>query len=426
MTDKKLPFSQKQMEFITESTAKINLAHGSVRSGKTVGTLFRFLQAVYECPDSQIYMIGHTASTIYDNAVRLILETDQLAMFRPFCKWYPGKRVLMFRDKTITTLGAKDSGSIGAIQGKTFSLCYCDEMTLYPENIIDMIHTRLSNPWSMMFASMNPSYPSHKIKKWIDMAEEGNSDYYQLHFTLEDNPYVEENYKKMIKNSLSGLFYKRNYLGLWCLADGAIFDFFDRDIYVVKRPPRNAEYWIAGIDVGSSNPFACILIGVSTGRFDGTGIQMWAEKEYYYDPKKRGMQKTNSEFADDIQAFLEPYCPRVIYIDPAAESFQIELKRRGLHAIHANNNVTDGIANMISLMKSGKFLVCQDCPNLIREMESYVWDPKSSEKGIDAPLKKDDHILDATRYCLHTHKATSAVLQPGYDKALGFRNSIFQ
>lgn len=384
-------FAPKQMEFILESTAQWNLAHGSVRSGKTVGTLFRFMQACTECPDSQIFMVGHSSDTIYQNAIRLLLESDQLAVYRPFCTWMSGKRQLKFRDKTITTLGAKDEGAIGAFQGKTFSLVYCDEITLYPESIIDMIDTRLSNPHSMGFASMNPAHPTHKVKQWIDKAEAGDENYYALHFTLDDNPYVSETYKQRIRDSLSGLFYKRNYLGLWCLAEGAIFDFFDRNIHVLSRPPRAAEYFIAGIDYGTVNPFACVLIGVSTGKYTQTGKCMWVEKEYYWDPKVTGRQKTNSEFANDIEEFLEPYGVRNIYIDPSAAAFQLELQKRHLHVIHANNSVEDGIQIMTSEMKKGNLFVLEECKNTIREIESYVWDSKAAERGIDQPLKKDDH-----------------------------------
>lgn len=398
------PFSKKQIEFIINSKAHWNLAHGSVRSGKTVGTLFRFMQAVDSCPDSQIWMVGHSSDTIFQNAIRLLLESEQLAIFRPFCTWYAGKRQLKFRDKTISTLGAKDEGAIGGFQGKTFSLVYCDEMTLYPESIIDMIDTRLSNPHSMGFASMNPSHPNHKLKQWIDRAEAGDKNYYSLHFTLDDNPYVDDSYKQRIRDSLSGLFYKRNYLGLWCLAEGAIFDFFDKKIHVVKKPPAPAEYWVAGIDYGVSNAFACVLIGVSTGMYTQTGKRLWVEKEYYWDCKKTGRQKINSEFADDIQAFLEPYAVKNIYIDPSALSMKLELQRRGMHIIDANNDVFNGIQMMTTEMGKGNLYVHEDCPNLIKEIENYVWDSKKSAQGDDAPIKKGDHAVDALRYVMASHK----------------------
>ena len=401
------PLSPKQWQFIKESTKKWNLAHGSVRTGKTVGTLFRFMQACYECPDSQLFMVGHSSETIYQNAIRLLLESPQFAIFRPFCTWMAGKRQLKFRDKTIQTLGAKDEGAIGQFQGKTMSLVYCDEMTLYPESIIDMIDTRLSMPHSMGFASMNPSHPAHKIKEWIDKAEAGDPNYYSLHFTLDDNPYVDENYKQRIRESLSGLFYKRNYLGLWCLAEGAIFDFFDRKIHVVKKPPRAADYWIAGIDYGVSNAFACVLLGISTGQYTQTGKCMWVEKEYYCDSKKTGRQKVNSEFANDVHEFLEPYAVKLLYIDPSALAMKLELQRKGMHVVEANNDVFNGIEMMTSEMAKGNLFVCKDCPNLIREIENYVWDSKKALQGDDAPVKKGDHCCDALRYCIATHKVSA-------------------
>jgi len=394
----------KQIQFINESTRHWNLAHGSVRSGKTVGTLFRFMQAANDCPDSQIFMVGHSSETIYQNAIRLLLESSQFDVFRPFCTWYAGKRQLKFRDKTISTLGAKDEGAIGQFQGKTMSLVYCDEMTLYPESIVDMIDTRLSNPHSMGFASMNPSHPGHKIKKWIDMAEDGDDNYYSLQFTLDDNPFVDEPYKQRIKNSLSGLFYKRNYLGLWCLAEGAIFDFFDRSIHVVTKPPRSAEYWIAGIDFGTSNAFACVLIGVSTGQYTQTGKCLWVEKEYYWNSKQTGRQKVNSEYARDVEEFLEPYAVKGIYIDPSAAAMKLELQRKGLHVIPADNDVTNGIQVMTSEMAKGNLFVMKECTNLIREIEGYVWDTKKSQQGEDAPVKSGDHLIDGLRYAIFTHK----------------------
>lgn len=405
-----LPLAPKQLEFVLDATAHWNVAHGPVSSGKTIGTAFAFMQAADECPDSQIWMLGHTSSTIFDNVIRLILEPqapgrpDPLSIFRPFCSWKKGDRELLFKDKTISTTGAKDSGAVGAIQGKSMSLVLCDEITLYPEYIIDMIDTRLRNKFSRGIATCNPSHPSHKVKQWVDKAAEGNPDYYALQFMLEDNPYLDESYKNRIKNSLSGIFYKRNYLGLWCLAEGAIFDFFDRDIYVHHRPPRAAEYWIAGVDDGSSNNFACVLVGINTGKADQTRPIRWVEKEFVWDSKVKGKALTMAEKREFLQEFLEPYYVKGLYIDPSAAALKTELRRFGLSVIDADNDVQNGIAYMVSEMQQGKLFVLSECKHTIKEIEAYVWDAKASEKGEDKPLKKDDHCVDALRYAVYTHK----------------------
>lgn len=400
----KQPLSEKQLEFVLNGRRKWNLAAGSVRSGKTVGVNFGVMDAIEDCPDSQIFFVGHSSDTVYQNVIRLLLENPIYSIYRPFLTWYSGKRQLKFKDKTIQTLGAKDEGAIGQFQGKTMSICYCDEITLYPESIIDMIDTRLSNPWSMGFATMNPTFPSHKVKQWIDKANDGDPNYYAQHYTLDDNPFVDEDYKHRIRNSLNGLFYKRNYLGLWCLAEGAIFDFFDRKVHVLNKPPCAADYWIAGIDYGVSNAFACVIVGISTGLRTQMGKRMWVEKEYYWDCKKTQRQKINSEFADDIREFLEPYSIRGIYIDPSALSMKLELQRRGMHVIEANNDVLNGIETMCSEMGKGNLYILKDCPNLIREIEGYVWDEKKSKQGDDAPVKKADHVVDSLRYAIFSHK----------------------
>ena len=413
-------FSAKQWEFIERANARWNIAHGSVRAGKTVGSLFAFMTRVETCPDSQIAMIGFTTETIYRNAVRLIMESPEFAVFRPHCTW--SNRKLHYKDKVISTHGASNEGAIGAIQGQTFSIVYCDEMTLYPDSIIEMIDTRLSKPYSIGFATCNPSHPDHKIKKWIDAGDAGDKNYYSMHFTLDDNPFIPDDYKERIKKSSSGLFYKRNILGVWCLAEGAIFECFDRKLHVVTRPPRSAEYWIASIDYGTSNPFACLLIGVSTGKYTQNGKCVWVEKEYYWDPLKKSRQKTNGEFAEDIVQFLEPYGCKQVYIDPSAEAMQLELRRKNLHTVHANNHVENGIQMVTTEMAKGNLFICDECTNLIREIEGYVWDPRATKKGLDEPLKQNDHAVDALRYAIATHKVPKYYNDDDqFGKTLGFR-----
>ena len=393
----------KQLEFILNATAKWNLAHGSVRAGKTHGTLFAFLREVNRCPDDNIWMAGKSSTTIYNNAISLIFNHPAFSIFKPFCTWEAGKHILHFKDKKIKTIGLKDKSAGAYVMGGTWSLFYGDEMTLYPTEVIQQIDSRLSCSWSKGYGSMNPTYPTHIIKQWIDAGLKGDKNYYSLHFTLDDNPYVDQDYKGRIARS-SGIFHRRNYLGEWCLAEGAIFDFFDRNFYVRKKAPRAAEYFIAGVDVGTSNAFACLIVGVSTGKYDQSGAIMWVEKEYFWDSRQTGRAKTNSEYATDVCEFLEPYGVKHIYIDPSAAAMKEEFRRKNLYPIDANNDVYNGVTHMVSEMREGNLYVLEGCLNTIREIESYVWDPRASERGEDEPLKQDDHCMDALRYAVYSHR----------------------
>lgn len=398
-------FSAKQIEFIVNCHHKFNLAHGSVRCGKTFATLFAFLKLICECPGEQIALIGYSISTIYQNVVSLIFTSPIFSIFKPYCTWSKHEKRLTVGNKVVTCFGAGDEGALGTIQGITMDLCYCDEMTLYPDNVLDMIKTRLSPDHAKMIGSMNPKHPEHKVKKWIDFAKTDDN-YYALHFTLDDNPYISQNYKDDLKKTLSGVFLKRNYFGLWCVAEGAVFDFFDRDMHVVKPHQLPcAEYFIAGIDFGTKNPTSCILLGVTTGESTQSGAKMWVEDEYYWDPSVTGRQKTISELANDIQAFLYDYGVKSIYIDPSAAAMKEEFRRKRMHMVDANNKVFEGIQIMTSKMAKGDLLISDKCFNLIAEIEGYVWDEKKAQKlGIDAPIKNKDHAIDAMRYAVATHR----------------------
>lgn len=384
------PFSPRQIEFIKNSKAKYNLAHGAVRSGKTVATLFKFMTEALHCPGNSIFIIGYSLSTIYRNIISLLFDSPELNYFASLCSWSKGNHVLLYGNKTIRCIGAGDEGALGVIQGVTIDLCYCDEMTLYPPNVIDMIDTRLSREHSKLYASMNPKQPEHKIKKWIDKAED-NELYYALHFSIDDNIFLPDSYKKNIKENLSGLFYKRNYLGLWCMAEGAVYDFFDRNIHVTEENLPSADYYIAGIDYGTSQTFACVLIAISTGKRTYTGRKIRVEKEYYWDVSQTNRQKTNTEYLRDLSSFLDGYPIKGIYIDPSASSFKLEMRKASYPVIDADNDVLNGIQMVSSFMYDGTLAIHSSCRNLIKEIEGYIWDPKKAAHGKDAPVKKEDH-----------------------------------
>ena len=403
----KISLSPKQFEFVKKSTAKINIAHGSVRSGKTHSSLVRFGEAVLKCPDDKIMMIGKSAGSIFDNAVKP-LALDDNAPFRGMCSWHPsnmGGAILNFCGKDIRVIGANDQSSVGRIQGRTVSLAYVDEMTLLPQNFMDMLYSRLSLPYSMLIGTTNPDTPFHPLKKMID--EQDGKEVYALHFILEDNPVLGDDYKRMLDRLYSGLWRRRFVLGEWCLAEGAIYDFFDRKFHVVDRAPSYAQYYIAGIDYGTSNPFAMVLLGIN----EEISPSAWVEKEFYYDPKVMGRQKTDAEFAEDIDLTVRGYPIRVIYLDPSAESLQVELKKRKRPVKEAVNDVRPGIGTVANFLSQGDLVICRAAENLIKEIEGYSWDSKKVLLGEDAPLKVRDHACDALRYAVHSHFGSRLKIQ---------------
>ncbi len=385
--------SPKQLMSYRESTARINVWDGAVRSGKTVSSILRFLKHVRSGPSGDMVVCGRTFITIKRN----ILYTLQNVIGLPVSMSAQNTEMNIF-NRTIHVVGANDERAEGKIRGATFAGAYVDEATLMPEGFFKMLLSRLSVPKAQLFCTTNPDSPFHWLKR--DFLDKPDLDLKHFHFLLEDNLTLSKEYIDSLKKEYTGLWYRRYIDGEWCVAEGAIFDFFDERVHVIDTPPGSASYYIVGVDYGTNNPCSFTLIGYNSLTYPN----IWIEKEYYWDSAARLRQKTDSEYADDLNAFIKNYPVKMIYMDPSAISFRLECQRRGIGPLkEADNEVLDGIRFVSKLFTNGTLKVCRNCKNLLKEIQTYSWDEKSREIGVDKPRKISDHGCDSMRYALFSH-----------------------
>ena len=132
-------------------------------------------------------------------------------------------------------------------------------------------------------------------------------------------------------------------------------------------------------------------------------------REYYYDSRAEGRQKTDAEYVRDLLALCGGIRPRAVVVDPSAASFIEALRREGLPVMKADNDVLKGIRLTADLLKVGKLVICEGCTDAIREFGLYSWDEK--REGRDAPIKQFDHAMDDIRYFAAT---VAAPVQESY------------
>ena len=122
---------------------------------------------------------------------------------------------------------------------------------------------------------------------------------------------------------------------------------------------------------------------------------------------------TDSGYSKDYRRWIGSRQPQWIAIDPAAESFHLQLFTDGLgNVMHANNAVLAGIRTVASLLASDRLIVSDACVQLCKEIPSYVWDPKATQRGEDAPVKVNDDCCDALRYAVASTRALWGTLVP--------------
>ena len=72
----------------------------------------------------------------------------------------------------------------------------------------------------------------------------------------------------------------------------------------------------------------------------------------------------------------------------------------------ANNDVDNGLRETAVALKIGKIKISPSMKNWRKEAGGYVWDVKQEK---DAPLKENDHLMDATRYFVKTKRISKVM-----------------
>lgn len=404
------PLTGKNLLASQNSTALRNVFEGSVRSGKTIGTLFDWAEFCASGPPGLCLMAGRTERTVINNLVLTLQE-----MFGPgLVKISRGNGTVNILGREVLLVGANNEQARTRIQGLSLVGAYVDEVATLPESFFDMLDTRLSEPGAKMWATCNPEGPNHWFKtKWLDRAKlwidgDGNiierdradyaddderrpKDLHRFSFIIDDNENLDPDYVAERKASYSGLFYQRMILGKWALADGMVYDKFDKTKHVVAHDDMpNMQRVIAfGVDHGTTNATAGILLGI------GDDNKLYAMDEW---APPKGL--TTGEYATLLREWLADRPePEYIYVDPAAAPFKVELKRSKVgRSRDATNSVLDGVQTVGALISSGNLLISDRCTELLDEIPGYVWDPKKSDKGLDAVIKINDHFCDGLRY----------------------------
>lgn len=403
--------SPKMLQVYRDAGAsRYRLLEGAVRSAKTFLSNDIALREIQQLPTCNILVSGYSISSVARNVIaewRSMIDPFDRGLFRNVRNDKDDFLTIDWRglkDKRFYVRGAGKEHDYKQIQGATFGYWYGDEWSRHCENFTDMALSRLSPTFAKGLLTTNPDSPFHYVKsRFIDnelLFKDGLWAKWQ--FLLEDNPSLSTEYIESLKRIYSGVFYKRFILGLWCLAEGAIYDFFDPDVHVVPSPPAKAQQYVVSIDYGTGNPTGMGLFGMN---YLVKKPRCWLEREYYYDSKaNEGRQKTDAEYSYELRKFLGPRIwPSKIIVDPSAASLKVQLVRDGFTGItDANNDVLNGIRTQARMLKSGDYVICEGCDHTIGEYDGYVWDEKAQAKGEDKPVKQNDHCKDFERYFLHT------------------------
>ena len=407
-------FSPRQAQAVGDSECRVVVWDGAVRIGKNFAWVFLLLWKVAAHEGvGGIVVVGKNRDSIYRNVFEPIEQNDEFAMFRPQVQYRQGAAFATIFGKKVHCIGANDAGSESRIRGMTLALAFVDELTVVHVSFFKQLLARLSVAGAQLFATTNPDTPGHWLMKdylakipgtrhFNGKTPEGDRlpSWAYWHFTMEDNPSLDEDYKASLRREYTGVWFRRFILGEWVAADGAIYDFFDTHTHVVDADliPAMQRVFSCGIDYGTTHPTRGYLLGLGV---DGKLylVDEWAPPRGTDGSLSADLMRKRSEWAE------KGWAPEWTYHDPAAASFGLQLfEDKHPNVTKADNAVIDGIRTVASLLQNGDLLISSVCTNLISMIPGYVWDDKAGEKGIEQPVKQDDDEADALRYTVFSSR----------------------
>lgn len=406
-----ITLSSKQKEFINNASHRWNLKVGAVRSGKSyVDIAYVIPKRLRSLKDENglNVFLGVTRNTIERNILQPMREIYTSALVGTI----NSSNIAMVCGVPVYCLGAEKVSQVSKIVGASVKYCYGDEIAKWNKEVFALLQSRLDKPCSMFDGACNPESPGHWLKEFIDRTD---IDSYIQKYTIFDNPYLPPGFVDNICTEYAGtVYYKRYIEGEWSLAEGLIYPMYAE---AVEDPPDGfGEKYVLSLDYGIQNAFAGLL-------WAKYGDVWYAVSEYYYSGRDTGSQKTDEEYAQDLDRWLDGYfgglCrangyndhdtqarmealrPLRVVIDPSASSFIALLRKheRRYKAVKADNDVLDGIRETATVMKRGSIKISPDCKNWQKEVQGYVWEDNEIE---DRPVKVADHLMDSMRYFVKT------------------------
>lgn len=393
---------------IVESTARINIWEGSVRSGKTVSSLLRFLIAVASAPTSgRILIFGKTRESINRNVFAVLQDPALFGSLALLTHYNAGAPTATILGREVDVIGASDAKAEPKVRGMTLCLAYGDELTTLPEAFFSQVLARLSVRGAQLFGTTNPDSRSHWLRQKY-LLRVGELNLRTWHSTIDDNPHLDPDYVRDLKSEFTGLWYRRFILGEWVAAEGAIFDMFDDQVHVVTdRQMPHIQRWISmGVDHGTRNPLHALLLGLGTDR------NLYITREWRWDSKKKRRQLSVAQYADELRNWLRTapipgtqalgITPERTVVDPSALELRVMLHQSGIATMVADNAVLPSIQALSSLFSLNLLRIHDSCTELLDEIPGYSWDDDSIE---EQPVKDADHGIDAMRYAAYSTRS---------------------
>ncbi len=241
--------------------------------------------------------------------------------------------------------------------------------------------------------TFNPWSETHWLKKrFFDCDPDDDTLSMTTNYTC--NEWISDSDKRMFERMKKNnpRRYRVAGLGDWGISEGLIYDKWTVDAFDIDEILHGENGWkhhcVYGLDYGYTNdPTAFIAAAVNPH-----------DKVLYVFDEHYQTRMVNSDIAAMIKA--KGYQKERIRADSAEPKSNEELRRAGIHRIQSAEKGKDSILHGIAVLQEYRIIVHPLCKATAAELASYCWQTDDTGAGINKPVDKDNHLMDALRYAM--------------------------
>ena len=383
------------------ATHRWNIKTGATRSGKTYMDYFVIPKRIRNCEGrGLICLIGNTQGSLFRNVLEPMraIWGEQL-VGRPNTT----RNTVNLFGKECFLFGADNKAAVKKIQGAGIEYCYGDEITTWSQEVFEMLKTRLDKPNSIFDGTCNPDNPSHWFKKFLD----SDADIYYQPYTLDDNPFLTEDFVRNLKKELAGtVYYERFINGLWVAAQGVIYQAYAAnpstfDIPNALADPRRFIAVNIGVDFGGTESGTAFVATAITEGYEQVIALLSRKIKITLDPVH--LNNACVEFVKEVlETFgradtascdnAEPMLISGLNLAARDEGLPCTVKEAAKTSINGRIRLTS------SLMSQNRLRLCEGCGTLKTALSEALWNDKSLEDERLDDGTTDIDTLDAFEY----------------------------
>lgn len=347
-----------------------------------------------------------------------VLPPDHEALERPVSRSH--RVVYQYGNGSQIVLGGMDNPT--RLFSSEYDIIYVQEATELTEAEWESLHRALRNgvvPWQQLLGDCNPDAANH----WLNTRchQKKTTRLVSKHI---DNPTITQEYLARLE-SLTGVRRKRLYDGLWCSAEGMVYEDWDAGVHVIDEFHKtNARRIVASKDWGFRDPGVTQLWAVDNDS------RMVCIAELYQ------TAKTVDWWLEHDLALASKYDIDAWVADPSEPGYIEQYRRASLAVYEADNDIMVGlriVQQRLRKQADGRYglYFLRDCLQGVdnalvearqpfsttQEFETYVYEePKDGKALKEKPVDYSNHGMDAMRYaCMFVDRYSDSSNMPAVE-----------